>query len=190
MIQKLQEIIQIDPSKECIKFLVERLQSNDYRGNHISQHNRYTKKEILVILKEIYALVGTNLMQIRTTDLSKRPQNIIGEEIYAKLTNNISLKLARCTQDSLRKNIFVEMHRMGLISRYNAQRQPLSPFANGTKKFISLTKLGVELLQENNIFTQNLLFTRALENLLNGFGEEILNIALELDFQKSPYISE
>lgn len=121
MVQKLQEIIQIDPSKECIKFLVERLQSNDYRGNHISQHNRYTKKEILVILQEIYALVGTNLIQIRTTDLSKRPQNIIGEELYAKLTNNISLKLARCTQDSLRKNIFVEMHRMGLINRYNAQ---------------------------------------------------------------------
>lgn len=190
MVQKLQEIIQIDPSKECIKFLVERLQSNDYRGNHISQHNRYTKKEILVILQEIYALVGTNLMQIRTTDLSKRPQNIIGEELYAKLTNNVSLKLARCTQDSLRKNIFVEMHRMGLINRYNAQKKPLSPFANGTKKFISLTRLGVELLQENNIFTQNLLFTRALENLLNGFGEEILNIALELDFQKSPYISE
>ncbi len=114
MIAILQEISQIDPSKECLKFLVKRLQSKDYRGIQISQHNRYTKKEILVILQEIYALVGSNLMQIRTTDLSKRPQNVGGEELYAQLTHNISLKLSRCTQDSLRKNIFVDMHRMGL----------------------------------------------------------------------------
>lgn len=187
MIAILQEISQIDQSKECLKFLAKRLQSKDYRGIQISQHNRYTKKEILVILQEIYALVGSNLMQIRTTDLSKRPQNVGGEELYAQLTHNISLKLSRCTQDSLRKNIFVDMHRMGLISRFNVKKQELSSFANGTKKFISLTKLGLALLQEKNIFTQNLLFTRALETLLNGFGEELLNIVLELN---SNYISE
>ena len=79
------------------------------------------------------------------------------------------------------------MHRMGLISRFNVKKQELSSFANGTKKFISLTKLGLALLQEKNIFTQNLLFTRALETLLNGFGEELLNIVLELN---SNYISE
>lgn len=187
MVTILQEISQIDPSKECLKFLAKRLQSKDYRGIQISQHNRYTKKEILVILQEIYALVGSNLMQIRTTDLSTRPQNVGGEELYAQLTHNISLKLSRCTQDSLRKNIFVDMHRMGLISRFNAKKQELSPFANGTKKFISLTKLGLALLQEKSLFTQNLLFTRALETLLNGFGEELLNIVLELN---SNYISE
>lgn len=123
-------------------------------------------------------------MQIRTTDLSKRPQNISGEEKYAKLTDNISSKLSRCTQDSLRKNIFVDMHRMGLIYRYNAKKEPLSPFENGTKKYISISKLGISLLKEKNIFTQNLLFTRALENLLKGFGEEILNIVLELRAKK------
>ena len=50
MVTILQEISQIDPSKECLKFLAKRLQSKDYRGIQISQHNRYTKKEILVIL--------------------------------------------------------------------------------------------------------------------------------------------
>ena len=157
----LQEIAHIDPSKECIKFLVERLQSKEYRGIQISQHNRYTKKEILVILGEIYNLVGEGLMQIRTTDLSKRPQNIDGEEKYAELTNNISIKLSRCTQDSLRKNIFVDMHRMGLINRYNAKNKALSPSEKGIKKYISISKLGISMLKEKNIFSQNLLFTRA-----------------------------
>lgn len=187
----LQEIKNIDPSKKCISFIIERLKSNNYRGIQISQHNRYNKNDILIILKEVYNLVGENLIQIRTTDLSKRPQNIAGEEKYAELTNNISSNLSRCTQDSLRKNIFVDMHRMGLINRYNENKEVVSPFKKGIKKYISISNLGISLLlEENNIFNQNLIFTRALENLLKGFGEEVLNIALELGSKNLPYISE
>ncbi|GAA9062574.1 hypothetical protein BTM312_03950 [Helicobacter pylori] len=65
-------------------------------------------------------------LQIRTTDMSKRPSNIIGEEAYAKVVDNICKsempqdnlgKKNQVTQDSLRKNLFVDMHRMGLIER-------------------------------------------------------------------------
>lgn len=76
----LQEIVQIDSSRECIKFLAQRVQSDNYRGLQISQHNRYTQQEVLIILQEIYTLCGSELMQIRTSDLSKRPHNIEGEE--------------------------------------------------------------------------------------------------------------
>ncbi|MDY5557360.1 restriction endonuclease subunit R [Helicobacter sp.] len=186
MTQILQDILKIDESKECIKFLVKRVQSENYRGVQISQHNRYEQKEILIILQEIYNLCGENYLQIRTTDLSKRPQNINGEEIYAKLTHNIASKIGRCTQDSLRKNIFVDMHRMGLINRFNAKKKALSPFENGMKKYIALTPLAIELLSAKDIFTRNILYTRALESLMNGFGEEILQIALELN---NPYLT-
>lgn len=177
----LQDILQIDSSRECIKFLAKRVQSDNYRGLQISQHNRYTQKEILVILQEIYELCGDTLLQIRTSDLSKRPYNIEGEEKYAELTTKIASKLGRCTQDSLRKNIFVDLHRMGLIDRFNAKKKRLNSFDNGTKKYIALTNFGIEFLQNTDIFTQNLLFTRALENLMQGFGEEILHIILELE---------
>lgn len=186
----LQEITKIDPSKKCLNFIVERIKSNNYRGIHISQHNRYSKKEILIVLQEIYNLAGSNLIQVRTTDLSKRPQNIEGEEKYAELTNNISLKLSRCTQDSLRKNIFVDMNRMGLINRYNKNKEISDPFKKETKKYISISNLGLSLLKERNIFSQNLLFTRALNNLLKGLVEEVLNIILELDSKKFPYLSK
>lgn len=186
----LQEITKIDPSKKCLNFIVERIKSNNYRGIHISQHNRYSKKEILIVLQEIYNLAGSNLIQVRTTDLSKRPQNIEGEEKYAELTNNISLKLSRCTQDSLRKNIFVDMNRMGLINRYNKNKEISDTFKKETKKYISISNLGLSLLKERNIFSQNLLFTRALNNLLKGLVEEVLNIILELDSKKFPYLSK
>ncbi|WP_243555338.1 restriction endonuclease subunit R [Helicobacter cinaedi] len=134
-----------------------------------------------MILQEIYELCWDTLLQIRTSDLSKRPYNIEGEEKYAELTTKISSKLGRCTQDSLRKNIFVDLHRMGLIDRFNAKKKQLNPFDNGTKKYIALTDFGIEFLQSTDIFTHNLLFTRALENLMQGFGEEILHIILELE---------
>ena len=86
----MQEILQIDSSRECIKFLVKRVQSDNYRGLQISQHNRYTQKEILVILQDIYELCSNTLLQIRTSDLSKRPYNIEGEEKYAELLANAS----------------------------------------------------------------------------------------------------
>lgn len=181
MRQILEDILKIDPSKECLKFLVERIQSDNYRGVQISQHNRYTQYAIKVILQEIDKICGQDLLQIRTTDLSKRPFNINGEERYAKLTNNIALKIGRCTQDSLRKNIFVDMHRMGLIQRFDAKRKALNPFDKGVKKFIALSPLALNFLQSQDIFTQNLLYTRALESLMNGFGEEILGLILELD---------
>ncbi len=47
----LLEITQIDPSKECLKFLANRIKSSDYRGLHLSQHNRYDQNKIKTIFK-------------------------------------------------------------------------------------------------------------------------------------------
>ncbi|GAA9924024.1 hypothetical protein VN0847_01970 [Helicobacter pylori] len=41
----LLEITQLDPSKECLKFLANRIKSSDYRGLHLSQHNRYDQNQ-------------------------------------------------------------------------------------------------------------------------------------------------
>ncbi|GAA9702145.1 hypothetical protein VN0009_04810 [Helicobacter pylori] len=69
--------------------------------------------------------------------MSKRPSNIIGEEVYAKVVDNICKsempqdnlgKKNQVTQDSLRKNLFVDMHRMGLIERYNKNKEPTNPY--------------------------------------------------------------
>ncbi len=40
----------IDPHKKCLQFLGDRVLSDDYRGLHLSQHNRYDQNTICVIL--------------------------------------------------------------------------------------------------------------------------------------------
>ncbi len=97
----LLEITQLDPSKECLKFLANRIKSSDYRGLHLSQHNRYDQNKIKTIVQAIFNEVGGDFLQIRTTDMSKRPSNIIGEEVYAKVVDSICK--SEMSQDNLGK---------------------------------------------------------------------------------------
>ncbi|GAA7431219.1 type IIS restriction endonuclease subunit R [Helicobacter pylori] len=177
----LLEITQLDPSKECLKFLADRIRSPDYRGLHLSQHNRYDQNKIKTIIQAIFNEVGEDLLQIRTTDMSKRPSNIIGEEIYAKVVDNICKSGMQVTQDSLRKNLFVDMHRMGLIERYNKNKKPTNPYFQRNIKYIRLTPLAIEFLNAQDLLEKNFCYTQALENLLQGFGAECREVMIELD---------
>ncbi|TPH94680.1 restriction endonuclease subunit R [Helicobacter pylori] len=186
----LLEITQLDPSKECLKFLANRIKSSDYRGLHLSQHNRYDQNKIKTIIQAIFNEVGEDLLQIRTTDMSKRPSNIIGEEVYAKVVDNICKsempqnnlgKKNQVTQDSLRKNLFVDMHRMGLIERYNKNKEPTNPYIQSNIKYISLTPLAIEFLNAQDLLRKNFCYTQALENLLKGFGAECREVMIELE---------
>ncbi len=177
----LLEITQLDPSKECLKFLAHRIKSSDYRGLHLSQHNRYDQNKIKTIIQAIFNEVGKDFLQIRTTDMSKRPSNIIGEEGYAKVVDSICKSEMQVTQDSLRKNLFVDMHRMGLIERYNKNKESTNPYIQSNIKYISLTPLAIEFLNAQDLLGKNFCYTQALENLLQGFGAECREIMIELD---------
>lgn len=69
-------------------------------GAYTSQHNRYDQNKIKIIIQAIFNEVGEGFLQIRTTDMSKRPSNIIGEEVYAKVVDNICK--SEMPQDNLR----------------------------------------------------------------------------------------
>ncbi len=165
----------------CVNFLNSRIECDNYRGIQISQHNRFDFEIIYAIIEEIYNIVGLDQIQIRTTDISKRPENIVGEELYATLVINIANRVGRCTQDSLRKNLFVDMHRMGLIERYDNAGLPTNPYKQARIKYISLTPLAERLLNTSDIFERRMIYTVALESLMSGYGESIANVMVELE---------
>lgn len=175
------DLISIDPSKKFLNFLEQRVKSENYRGNQLSQHNRYNKEVVILMLKEIFSIVGDELLQIRDTDLSERPYNIDGEEKYAEYVNKItSGKIGRGTQDSIRKNLFVDFNRMGFIDRYSSNKTLNDPFKKSKTKYISLTELGKEIIFERNIFKQNMLYSRGIDNLMRGILDDLLWVILEL----------
>lgn len=181
----IDRLTSIDKSKRCLLFLAERILDPHYRGVQISQHNRYTINDVIIILEELYKIVGTNKLLIRNTDLSKRPSNTPEEYKYAEYTNNVSKRMARCTQDSLRKNHFVDLNRMGLIDRYDKNGDLVEPYEKKGIRFVSLTQQGVELIKnKDNTFKRNFYYTKAIDSLSNGLANELLDVTIMINDNK------
>lgn len=174
------KLTDIDPSKKSLEFLEKRIMSDSYRGNQISQHNRYDLNELIVILKALYDISGDDKMQIRDTDLSKRPFNIAGEEDYARFVSRVNAEAGKGTQDSVRKNLLVDFARMGFVYRYNKNEVKNDPYKKQSTKYISITPQGKKLIDSSNIFEQNMLYTRGIDTIMQGMLDDLLWIVLEL----------
>lgn len=183
---KLDDLLNIDTSNNALKFLYKRILCEDYRGLQISQHNRYTQEEVKIMLQEFYNVANTDIMQIRTTDLSKRPNESSGEEKYSRYINAVHDRLNRVTQDSMRKNYFVDFHRMGFIERLKYNGDPVSKFGRDSTKYVRLTNLGLSFINNDNIFQQNIIYNDGLNNLFKGFLRDFMLIICE----HKKYISE
>lgn len=173
----VEKLISIDPSKECLRFLGKRVLSNNYRGIHLSQHFRYNMDDIIVILKELFDITGTSLLRIRTTDISKRPANLPEENNYAIMVNQINRKINKIKQDSLRKNMFPDMHRMGLIHRYDKKKNILGPYSKGSKYYVSITDIGKKMCSVDLTYFQKYnLYTEAINQLTHNLPDGLLEI--------------
>ena len=175
-------ISNIQPSNIALSFIDRRINDVNYRGDKSSEHNRYDMEEIYntLCLLNKYA-PNKSLLQIRDTDLSKRPQNTSEEYDYAKFCEDVKEKVGKGTQDSIRKNIFVDIHRMGLIERYDKYKIPLNENSRGVK-YVSLTSEGIKFISQKDILNRSFIFTKAVNNLLNGYIENSLTILKNIDY--------
>lgn len=171
------------PNYPSIAFLQARLMSQDYRGLHLSQHNRYDSNDIYIMLNLFYGLVNNKLMQIRTTDLKNRPTNLPGEQIYAEYTRLVTLKLGRGTQDSIRKTLFVDFNRMGLINRFDPKGRKISPFQKGKIKYVSLNETALNFIDpNNNIVNRSMSLSKSIDLLLKGLPSQLFQILIQLEY--------
>lgn len=174
-------VSQIQPSNKALEFIDKRLLDDNYRGTESSQHNRYDMAEIYDILTIMDSYSPNKaLMRIRDTDLSKRPQNTPDEAIYARFCESVKVKVGKGTQDSIRKNIFVDIHRMGLIDRYDGDRTKLDAFDGGSVKYVSLSDDGIKFIK-SSLLNRAYIFTKALDRLLGGYIELALSMLNERD---------
>lgn len=176
----------INLGNSSLKFIDERLQSENYRGIHLSQHNRYDLPKLIEILTLLNKHApNQSLMQIRTTDISKRPQNIPEEQSYAEFCNEAKSLTNIGTQDAMRKNLFVDFARMGLINRYNDKKVLTDPFKRCVTKYVALSDMGAKLIDPKlDILSKNLIFSKSLNKLLTGFVEDVLSLLTNSDLKE------
>ena len=176
-------IININQGNKSLEFIESRIKAEKYRGSRSSQHNRYVMKQIIdiLILLDKYA-PKQSLMIIRTTDITKRPKNNPDEFIYAQFCNEAKQKAGIGTQDAMRKNLFVDIHRMGLIERYDKNKSSLDPFSRQSVKFVSISKLGLKLINAKTILDKYFIFSKGIDTLLGGYIDIILNILRDKEY--------
>lgn len=173
------KIEMIDPSNDSLKYIIKRIKDENYRGTISSQHNRYDLKFISTMINIMlkYAPPGKAPIEIRTTDISRRPYNFHSEKKYAEMVNEINEKLGRTTQDSLRKNFFPDFHRMGLIKRYGVDKKELDPFRRSKVKYFKVSELGNKFSKSNEL-DKNIIFSKSLDFLLKGYLSNIKNLLI------------
>jgi hypothetical protein len=176
-------VCSISPSNDALVFIDKRIADNNYRGSWSSQHNRYTMDDVVKILKLLdkYAPNGV-LITIRNTDISKRPHNTREEATYAQFCDEAKQITGIGTQDAMRKNLFVDFHRMGFINRYNRNRECVVPLVHSNIKYISLSKQGLKLIRENNIENQYFIYSKGVDSLLKGYINLLLEILRNSDY--------
>lgn len=173
----------ISPGNDALEFIDKRLSDDRYRGTWSSQHNRYTMDEVRKILTLLNKCApDMSLMRIRTTDISKRPGNLPEEATYAHFCDKAKAATGKGTQDAMRKNLFPDFHRMGLIVRYGRQKIPTNPLSSQPVKYVSLSDQGLRFIQADAIDEQFYIFSSGVDRLLGGFISVLLRLLRDKDY--------
>ncbi len=173
----------INSGNKALEFIDSRIKNEKYRGSPSSEHNRYVMTQIIdiLILLDKYA-PDQNLMTIRTTDISKRPENYPEEFLYAQFCNEAKQKAGIGTQDAMRKNLFVDLHRMGLIERYDKKKEPTDSFSRQNVKYVSISNQGLKLIKAKTILDKYFIFSKGIDSLLGGYIDIILDILRDKEY--------
>ena len=130
---------------------------------------------ILSLLND-YAPKQTKL-SIRTTDLSKRARIMPDEQKYTMFCEQCKERTGKGTPDAMRKNLFPDFHRMGLISRYDTNGIGIEPYDTKTKKkYVALTGLGLRFVQADSPLSRHYIFSKSINELLEGRIGDLLKI--------------
>ena len=173
----LKTIEHFSPGNKALIYIHKRILDENYRGNISSQHNRFSLERISVILNLLndFSNAKKQLLRIRTTDTKNRPLNEPEEFEYAKFTERVKIEIGIGTQDSLRKNFFVDFQRMGLINRYSEEKELLGAFSGSPVYYVDLSNLGLQFITSSPQ-NQNFIYSKALNNYLPGYIDNLIDL--------------
>ena len=102
----LKQIQNLDPDNDFIRYIVKRVQQDDYRGVHISQHNRYDLDYIEIVILSINKIAGNKFFKIPPGDYKKNEGASLVQKYnpYKTIVDEINDKTERGTYNSIKKN--------------------------------------------------------------------------------------
>jgi hypothetical protein len=176
----LREIENISSSNTFVKYIVERVLSNDYRGMQCSQHNRLTFDYFSNLVSVIYDVAGSSIFDIHIGDDKgeKQPQAYT----YYKVVDRIKACVGKGTINSVKKNTFPDIARMGFLNRYDKDGEKIIEGTSRSGVYsVGLSELGVKFAKAT-AFEKIKLFTDGVDILTKNAASELVELLYLNDY--------
>ena len=176
----LREIENISTSNTFVKYIVDRVSSNDYRGMQCSQHNRLTFDYFSNLVSVIYDVAGSSIFDIHIGDDigEKQPQAYT----YYKVVDRIKVCVGKGTINSVKKNTFPDIARMGFLNRYDKDGDKIIEGTSRSSVYsVGLSELGVKFAKAN-AFEKIKLFTDGVDILTKNAASELVELLYLNDY--------
>jgi len=177
----LAEITAVEEGNLFLQYIVRRLRSDEYRGWHVSQHNRYTMDDIEIIMSAIHRTVRAGVFAIPPGDY--RADTTLPAEFanFAEILSQVKKDMGRGTINSLKKNFFPDMDRMGFLNR-NQIRVAGRLTLRG-----KLTDHAIEFLKvKNDLVEKYKKFTAGIDRLFGSKVSQLAELISLSDYNHDP----
>ncbi len=187
----LKSILEIEKENVFLEYIVKRIQSENYRGLHISQHNRYDLDYTETVVKTVYELTKGNFFEIPRGDYStrkgaKQSYDINQYPIFKKIVDIVKTETGKGTYNSIKKNFFVDFDRMGIIIRYD---QNLEPIDNSKQRqvvyFGKLSDKAISFVKTKVLLIKYRLYTDFLDNLFYSHFSNLADLIYSSDYKET-----
>lgn len=173
----LNTIVAIKPDNLFLQYIVERIQDDDYRGLHVSQHNRYDLERLTHILNGINEISANRQFRVPLGDDDGSREYDCDE--YYRIVDAVNTRAGIGTINSLKKNFFVDFQKMELLNRFDKNGNIVE--SRGHVYYAQLTDKAIALVTSTSIIERHKIFTDALDKL---FADAIGHLAETLYYSK------
>lgn len=176
----LLQIEQVSKNNRFIDYIIDRVSSNDYRGFQCSQHNRLTFEYFSTLVKIIYKIAKDSVFDIHVGDDNGILQS--NAYTYYEIVDEIKLAIGKGTINSVKKNTFPDIARMGFLNRYDKYGNKIDEGAGRCGVYsVGLSKLGIKFAISNT-FEQIKLFTEGIDILTKNTASELVELLYLNDY--------
>ncbi|MCM1438481.1 MAG: hypothetical protein NC131_04640 [Roseburia sp.] len=176
----LKKLESVSPDNAFIKYIAERVLSDDYRGVQCSQHNRLTFTYFTKLVEAIYKVSEDDVFGIHIGDDDgvAQPQ----AKKYYEVVAEIKKAVGKGTVNSVKKNTFPDIARMGFLERYDKSGAKITEGAGRRTVYgAGLSPSGVKFATAS-AFEKIKLFTDGVDALTKNTASELVELLYLNDY--------
>lgn len=176
----LKQIEEIDKSNSFLQYIVDRVISDDYRGFQCSQHNRLTYSYFFDVIMSIYEIADCNIFRIHIGDDIGKKQ--IEAKTYYEIVNKIKKSSGKGTINSVKKNTFPDIARMGFLERFDKNdNRIIENYSRSSVYSVCLSELGLKFINGTN-FDRIKMFTDGVDKITKNAASQLVELLYLNDY--------